>query len=302
MWQTSHQRAVIHSDGFTIIEVLLVLAISGGLFVSAVVMISGRQNQAAFEQATHQVQSQIQQVLNDVSTGFYPSNGDFKCTAASSSQSPTLSAGLTAQGANSGCIFVGKALQFKVGTADPEQFAVYTIAGLKKGGAGGGESASLANARPVLVAPNPSQVGSNYPDNSENQELQHGLTVNRMWYRDSADADHDIGAIAFINSFGGYSGSGELLSGSGHVDIVAADNSGNTTALGLSKPDMVQALNNGGGNRLVTGALNPSGGVFICFASGGTQDYAVLQIGGASRDLSIVLHIKDKVDDSCTYP
>jgi hypothetical protein len=119
-----------------------------------------------------------------------------------------------------------------------------------------------------------------------------------MWYRDAAGTDHDTGTVAFVNSF---AGSGNLLSGSGHVDIVAADNSASTTALGSSKADMVQALNSGGGNRLVTGALNPTKGVYICF-DGGLQDYAVLQIGGADRDLSITLHTIDKTGATCTYP
>lgn len=302
-WRLSRCRFALRGDpGFTVIEVLMVLAISGALFVSAVVLISGRQNRTAFEESARQVQSQIQQVLNEVATGYYPNNGNFECTAAFGNQPPNLSAGSSAQGANSGCIFAGKALQFKVAGTEPEEFAVYTVAGLKKGAAGGGESASLADARPVLVAPGSSQANSNYPDNSADERLQHGLTVARMWYRDGAGADHDTGAVAFINSFAGYSGSGELLSGSGNVDIVAADNAGATAGLGVSKLEMVDALNNSGGDRLVSGAVNPPGGVFICFESGTTQDYAILQIGGASRDLDITLHIKDKAGVACTYP
>ena len=288
------------TKGFTVVEVMIVLAISGALFVSAVLMISGRQTQTAFEEAVRQVQSQIGQVLNEVSTGYYPNDGNFQCTAPSAVNPPTLGTGSSSQGSNSGCIFVGKALQFGVAGTDPEQFAVYTIAGLKKGGLGGSESTSLADARPILVAPGTAQAGSGYPDNSVNELLVNGLVVSKMWYRDSLGTDHETGAVAFINSFSGSTG---LLSGSGHVDIVAAENTGNVASLGRSKLEMVDALNFGGGNsnRLVLGALNPAGGIFICF-DGGTQDYAVLQIGGASRDLSIAMHLIDKEEGGCVYP
>lgn len=298
-------RAAVRTPwGFTVIEVVIVLAISGGLFAAAVLMIAGRQNQTAFDQATRQVQSQIQQVLNEVSTGFFPDNGNFTCTAVSASQPPALASGATAQGSNTDCIFVGKALQFKVADSDPERFAVYTIAGLKRGGPGGGESTSLADARPVLVAPtDASQASAGYPDISVEEQLRSGLAVARMWYRDELGADHDIGAVAFINSFGSYGGvPGELLSGSGSITVIAADNTNNATGLSLTTFDMVRALNSGGGNRLVTGVPNPQGGVFICFESGGTDDYAIVRIGGESRDLSVTLTIRDKGGAACTYP
>src|SRR5688572_13139275 len=93
--------------GFTVIEVIIVLAISGALFVSAAIMISGRQNQTAFDQSVQQIHSQIQQALNEVSAGYYPNNTDFQCTALVSGSPPTISSGSASQGTNSGCIFLG---------------------------------------------------------------------------------------------------------------------------------------------------------------------------------------------------
>lgn len=283
--------------GFTVIEVVIVLAISGGLFVSAVLMISGRQNQTAFDQSIRQIQSQIQQVLNEVSTGYYPTNSDFRCAAGAAGQPPILTSASSAQGTNSGCIFLGKAIQFRVASTDPEQFVVYTVAGLKQTSSGT-ESATLADARPVVVAPATlSQVTSGYPDNSSTEQLQNGLTTVRAWYRNGG-ADVEIGSIVFVNSLADYGGSSNLVSGSGRVNIVAVDN----TALNSTKVDLVQALNSDGGNRLVGGTINPVGGVFICFESAGTQDYAIVQIGGESRDLAVTLTVKDKTGSTCTFP
>jgi len=276
--------------GFTVIEVLIVLAITGALFVSAAVAISGRQNQTAFDQAIRQVQSQVQQTVNEVAAGYFPNKASFQCTAGGSG--PLLSAGSAGQGTNSGCIFLGKAMQFKVAGTTPEQFTIYTVAGLQKTAAGS-EVATLSEARPMLVAPG--TMHPTYPDNSLSDSLQNGLTTARMWY-DNGSGAVEIGAIAFVNSLAQYS-SGSIVSGSGQVDVVAATG----TAIGANRATTIDQLNSDGSNRIATGVLNPSGGVFICFQSGGTKQYGIIKIGGDSRELSVTLRMKND-GGTCTYP
>ena len=285
--------AAPRQGGFTIIEVMIVLAVSGMLFISAAVMISGRQNQTAFDQAIQQVQSQVQQTLNEVSTGYYPNKSDFSCTAGAQ---PSLSAIASNQGTNTGCIFLGKAIQFSISGTDPERFAVYTIAGLQNIGTCATESVCLGNAKPMVVAPSVLHSASGYPDNSTEEQLQHGLRVVRAWYKNGG-ADVEIGGIAFVNSLL-QAGSSSIVSGTGSVNIVALDG----TSLGVAKDVMADTMNSDGGNKIAAGTVNPSGGIFVCFESGGTQDYAILQIGGDSRDLAVNLTTKDKGGPTCTYP
>jgi len=277
--------------GFTVIEVLIVLAVSGALFVSAAILISGRQNQTAFDQSIRQIQSQIQQALNEVAVGYYPNKSQFQCLAGPTG--PVLSGGSNAQGTNSGCIFLGKALQFKVGGTDPEAFAIYTIAGLQRGGASGAESASLAEAKPMAVAPSITHSSAGYPDNSVVDTLQNGLTTARMWYNDGGP-DVEIGAIAFVNSLAQYSGS--IISGSGQVNIVPLSG----TTLDATKDAAAEAINSDGGNSLATSVINPSDGVYICFSSGGTDNYGIVKIGGKNRELSVTLTIKNKGGATCS--
>src|SRR5688572_4270761 len=73
--------------GFTVVEVLIVLAITGLLFVSAAVMIAGRQNRTAFEQSVRNIHSQIQAAIDEVIVGHYPNNGNFDCNATGSGPS-----------------------------------------------------------------------------------------------------------------------------------------------------------------------------------------------------------------------
>ncbi|HTH72242.1 MAG TPA: prepilin-type N-terminal cleavage/methylation domain-containing protein [Candidatus Pristimantibacillus sp.] len=298
LWRAARRRCSTPRGGFTIIEVLIVLAVTGALFLSAALMISGKQAQTAFDQSIREIQSQVQQSLNEVGAGFYPNNNNFKCAVAGVGQPPTLSAAAVNQGTNSGCIFLGKAIQFGVGSNDPDRFSTYTIAALQNFGSCATEPACLAAAKPVVVAPsNPSHNTAGYPDNSNDEELHNGLKAVRAWYNNGA-GDVEIGAIAFVSSLAQYGATGGLVSGASSVNIVAIDG----TALGASKQDLAELLNSDGGNKLAAGTINPSGGVYVCFESGGTQDYGIIQIGGNGRDLAVNLVTKDKGGATCTYP
>ncbi|HSX44369.1 MAG TPA: hypothetical protein VLE69_03715, partial [Candidatus Saccharimonadales bacterium] len=67
------------SGGFTIVETMIVLAVTGFMFFSAMLFISGQQAKTEFTQAAHETEAKINDVLNDVSTGVYNNKGDFRC-------------------------------------------------------------------------------------------------------------------------------------------------------------------------------------------------------------------------------
>src|SRR6266511_2117091 len=104
--------------GFTVVETLIVLAVTGGLFVAIAATLSGRQNRTQFTQAIQEIQSQIQQVVNDVGSGYFPSTNNFSCSATLAG--PSIATGSAEQGSNAGCVFIGKAIQFGVAGTDPE--------------------------------------------------------------------------------------------------------------------------------------------------------------------------------------
>lgn len=272
------------ATGFTIVEVMIVLAVTGLLFVSAAAVISGRQNQTAFDQAIRQIQSQIQQTINDVAIGYYPNLGNIRCTGAGGVVTLTNASG-TEQGANAGCIFLGKALQFQVDGANPEKFNTFSIAGLQKGGASGAESQSLTEAKPRAIAPSSSAGG--LPDATITNPLQNGLTTARMWYNNGA-GDKTVGVVAFTSSLAQFSGTGTILSGSQQVNVVPVDDSANKSKLGVSAAFAADVIN----SNLASSPLNPSNGVFICFASGGTNQSGLITIGNSGRQLSVTLVIK----------
>lgn len=271
--------------GFTIIEVMVVLAVTGGLFVSAAILIAGKRAQTEFNQSIRQVHSQVQQAIDEVGTGYFPSSSAFRCTAGGSG--PIITAGSGDQGANSGCIFVGKAIQFKVSGSQPERFAVFTIAGLQKTPSGS-EVRTLAQADPKAVAPTDTE---NLPDITTVQPLLGGMSVVNMWYNNGA-GNRPIGIVAFTNSL--QSSEGSITSGTQQVNVVPIDDNNIDSALDKTQRDAAGAIE----ASLASSPVNPSGGVFICIQSGGTKQSGLITIGSSGRQLSATLTIKSTTDCS----
>ena len=119
-------------DGYTIIEVVIFLAISGSMLLAASILINGRQQRTLFTQSVVDFQGQIQDISNDVSTGYYPGDDNVNCTVSGGIAKASYSGG-NEQGSNSDCVFVGKLIHFYPDDfgSDGGLFKVYTIFGPK---------------------------------------------------------------------------------------------------------------------------------------------------------------------------
>ena len=96
-------------EGYTVIEVMIVLSVSTLLFASAVVAYSGQNRKTQFTNSVRDMETKIQDILNDVSTGYSPSSGNFTCTRSGSPAVPIINPTEEAeQGKNQDCIFLGK--------------------------------------------------------------------------------------------------------------------------------------------------------------------------------------------------
>lgn len=265
-----------NGNGYTIIEVLVVLAVTAGLFVSAAIMIAGRQNRTAFEQAVRGMQSYLQSAIDEVVVGHYPNGGSFQCTATASG--PAISAGSNSQGTNGGCVFVGKVIQFGVAGTNPEQFRVYTIAGLRVTAAGA-EVVSRVQAMPVLIAP--ATADPDIPDRSTPGVLENGLTTLGVEY--GSPSPTSVGGVAIWQSLATISG-GVLTSSAQANHIGPIPN----TSLNMTQQQFVDAAN----ANLTSGPLDDVNGVRICFVSGGTNQSGLITLGGNNRRLTVTLDIK----------
>ena len=263
--------------GFTLLEVLIVLAVTGVLFVSAAILIVGRQNRTAFEQAARNIQSQIQSAIDQVVVGHYPNNGTIDCQATSSG--PDIDAGFNDQGTNGDCIFMGKVMQFGVADTDPQQFKSYTIAGLRLG-SGGNEASSRAEAMPTLIAPR--TADPTVPDQSEEIILDAGMIVSFVQHG-SVVSPTQTGAVAIWQSLASTSG-GSISSGAQNAQVGIIPN----TTLGMTQQQFVDAAS----SNLTTGTLDDADGVRLCFVSGSTEQSGLITLGSNGRTLAVNLDIK----------
>lgn len=267
--------------GFTIIETLIVLAVTGGMLVIAITFIGGRQNRTQFAQGMRDMESRLQQVIGDVSNGYYPNDGNFKCQGAAS---PVLTpGGSTEQGANKECIFLGKAVQFAVDAADSPTFNVYSIVGLREKPSGGSVG-SLSEAQPRLIARGTSDPAS-VPDIFDTGQLRYGITVSPNGMLSNGNP---IGAVGFVGRLGAQLGADDT---SQQVDLLAFT----ATSLGQSAPDAIDDIKNNL-RAMPASAVNPNSGVTICLNSNGSQQSGLISIGGAGRKLLVTVTMKETLN------
>lgn len=124
------RRYVRPASGYTIVEVIIFLAVSGMLFVSATTLISGQQRRTEFSNAVREFEIRLLDIVNDVETGYFPA-GNYRCTAGISSSPVVTAAATGAQGTNDTCIFAGKAVQFSPAGSEQDKgrFNIYSLAG-----------------------------------------------------------------------------------------------------------------------------------------------------------------------------
>lgn len=291
-------RGLLHGQrqaaGFTIIETMVVLAITGALFLVVAVTLSGRQNAAEFTHAIQSVQSQIQQVINQVSAGYYPNNGNFSCADQGGSVHIDSVSG-NAQGTNQDCVFLGKVIQFGVAGTDPEAYRVYTIAGLRCGDnapiacPAAGSLNPFATSIPTVVG-----VSGDYTTYSTVGSLEYGLTT--KWVHSNGVASKAIGAVGFLMEPGSAAGTAGYSSSTQQVDVVPILPSAVSQTYTQAVSSIENSTNGAGGLRdpmlKNTAPINPQNGVQICFVSATTNQSGLITIGGTGRQLLVKLDIK----------
>lgn len=282
-------RVRSQNQGYTIVETLIFLSVTGALFASAMLTISGQQAKTEFSQAIRDIQTQIQDTANDVSTGYYSNPGNIQCTNVGGK--PDLStAGSDTQGTNQDCIFIGRFMQFAptVPVPDPEQVFTYNVVGLRRTTAGptGREVTNFAEAFPTAVAPSTSHAG--FPPNSiQKSNLQGAIKAVKVRYVQGG-APTDVAGFGFMTTFARYP-AGSIASGSQTVNIVPV---GVPTGTGPAKDPVAFAedIDNLNGGSVV----NPDGGIVLCFASAATDQYGVIKIGANGTSLAPQVSIMDK--------
>ncbi len=256
-------------DGFTMVETMIVLAITIALVGSSLALFQFRIPRTHFTNAVNDLEAKMRQINNDVATGFYPTNNNFTCTGGG------VVGGTAEQGTNVDCIFLGKAIQFGSGDGtgcNPGSSAekcdtikVFTIYGRKSVNANQ-IATKLSEANPGLIT---------IPQNIEEYKLGHGLHVRKVKVGTSPD-NHN--GVAYVQTFGSSTvsmGGSNEPQGSAQIQLIPLSGQ-----LGLNtNPFSSQASSQLGS---ASPPINPAQGVAICLKSGTTNQHAIITLGESS--------------------
>ncbi len=288
--------------GYTIIEVMIFLVVSGVLLLSAFSLFSGRIQKNQFTQSVQTLDTHIKTIANEVTTGTYPSGQSFDCTV-SGSGPPTISNPGNAddQGTRTDCIFLGKIINFTVpntnctvpaATTFCTKIEVYTVVG-RRLDPGGNVVNSMTAASPVVV---------NTPVNlTESFDLSYGTHATGLFQN---NANLNLGfplrsAVGFFQSFNGnYGSGGNLNSGAQNVSTWLV-----RTPSAPAAPIQVGG-NNGIRGLVATGAATPANGLFakptppddnvyVCLRSSDNSQKASITLRGSSNGLTTAVAIGD---------
>lgn len=265
-------------EGYTIVESMIFLAITGAILVSAMLLIGGQQRKSEFNTGIRDIQSQISDILNDVSTGFYNSPTGIVCDTTAPGSPATSTGGSVELGGNADCIFVGKVIQFASSDNGEESAEVYSLIGRRQK-EDKTDVRTLADAAPKVL------------DEADTVlRLPYGIKVRNLKYTDGGTTYDVVGSIGLTSRFAGNAGSGGI-EGTQVIDLIAING---TELLTQSKSSAKTSIQQNIADTTY-GGYNPDAGIIICFESGGTNQVGEITIGGAGREAGATLTIRDGV-------
>lgn len=274
------------SAGFTVVETLIVLAVSAILATSALLLVSGRQNKTQFLVAANNMKQQLQQVVNETRNGFYPNSGNFTCSG--SGATVTISSGTNKEGTNNTCIFLGKVVVLGLGS-DSDAINIYPLVAKRTVTTGGTtrDVASFTEAQPYALGPGTPR------DLSTNGSTQNGLNFTFGKYTTATTTINSKKpmVLAFADDLGQYTlnSNGQLDSSVEKLNLYSYDVTPAWPGAGITTSAQVVAKIN------TTAAANTLASTDVvsaqvCYNSGGTQQSALYTIAGHSQ-LTVTLRI-----------
>ncbi len=296
MVYTEPMRTGLGMDAYTIVEVMIFLAVSSLLFALIAGSVNGQQSKTQFVGSARNFESRLLDLANDVSTGLYDRLSDYSC-----SSTPTTDVAISAvgvgRGQNSGCIFVGQVLQFTPGKTT---FLRYPVVGKQQLVSSGivQEAASMTDARPLALVKGSNALYGSFPagfNQSRQESMLFGATVRKVTYDKGVGGPIIVNGFMFATTFASYnSGNPVLSSGDVQTNLVPLQPLPPTWVTPQVGADYIASLASGGWNAAV---INPLKGIAICLedSANNPKRHADLVLGGSGRQLTTNLTINEGV-------
>jgi hypothetical protein len=198
--------------GYTVLEVMLFLAISSVLFAISGVVLQGQGARTEFVASMNDVNSKMQVWIDQVKNGYSGSaadtntavgNGNYNCTLDASGNPqlyyPGVGAAGNTIGTNLKCIFLGKAIMVtdEVGSG-PHDFSntiyAYTVLGRRTYDDGTGQTnvTNLQNANPQAAVFDTDGDGTPNINLTEAYRIPNGMRVKHVWASSTPDQTNGL--------------------------------------------------------------------------------------------------------------
>jgi prepilin-type N-terminal cleavage/methylation domain-containing protein len=243
--------------GYTIIEVMIVLAISGVMFVIAASFISGKEGSSAFTEGSNEFSSQIQQIISQVADGQY-TDVNLNCIVAIPGDTLTFTDSDndgSLQGTNAACDFLGKFMHFQE-SGNKTLYEVFSLAGART-------DDTLASATPIV---------GNGIDLTTQQTTPQSLDVIDVKVTDASGTTHTSNGIGFVQSQATCDAADSCVTGSQTVSMVYSP--------GLDSP-AGSSMNETAAKNAITGHLSAATAAVICLSDG--TRYAKIALGDSTN-------------------
>lgn len=257
----------VRPQGYTIVEVMIVLAVSGLMFVIAANFISGKQERASFTSGVNEMAARLDDMIQQVTDGQY---SDIPLTCNFTGLATTITPGNPqGQGTNAKCVFLGKILHFQEQATAPDSWPAgdnlshYEVLSV----AGGRIDSTTLMPITVLATAKPTAAH----DINKQQIVPQSLDVNKITINPGNVTN--TSAFGFFQSQGTSDGAGGIKNGAQTVIMyyLPALPASSTTSTAETK---------------VTAALGATT-VDICLTDG--KQYATISLGANGNKLATSL-------------
>lgn len=247
--------------GYTIAEVLVVLAISGVMFLLATQFINGRNEKATFTAGVNEMASRLQDTIEQVSDGQY---SDIPVNCAFNGTTTSFPSGTNNQGTNAQCVFLGKILHFAqggswAGSQNGSHYEVFSIAG-------GRLSAGIPVVSPIAAN------AKSIPGLTKQQTTAQSLNIQKVTVNGTTQSF----GIGFFQGQGSLDANNNLQNGTSPVKMYYINNL-------TANMDNSQAAN----QIDATVNLTPAQSVDICLTDGSQEAHLKLGLNGSQLAVDV---------------
>ncbi len=163
---------VIRAAGYTIIEVMIVLAVSSAIFFVAYGSVSGKQASTAFTTGTNEFATKLRTIISQIQNGQYT---DVSIGCDSSATNISFNSSVP----KNNCVFIGKFLHFSL-NGDNTKYEIFSIVG-----SSGATTLAGARATPVtssIIPTNPElTTQETTPQNLQISSIKNTLNGSSYW-------------------------------------------------------------------------------------------------------------------------